>query len=256
VREKIYLQRARQTLKTLKGRVHSERYFLENVVKKMAKDGFLAGGSLFPYIQTKFNRLVEIEEEIKKSYFETYEITLDTSGSNFEELYSSEKIQIYRGINDKLWEIEKQIRKDVERHFRQCESMVSDGSIDDWEMSCSICFYLDENDPDFMQDDDNILANLKFDAKLEFQFQEDWGLFDGNNHNEYRRIDGHPLQGEHHCFLFHQLYDHTELDWDDLPRIDSIWVDIKVIHQHFYKLKSHDDKESDSIDPRENMRGE
>lgn len=256
MREKIYLQRARTILKTIRSRVQTERYSFEKLVEKMAEDESLAGGSAFAYMRASLERLVEFEKEIKKDYLESDQLTWDFSETNREGLYSPEKTQIYREINARLWEIEKQLRKDIEQYCRQCQSMIDDGSIDDYEMGCSICFYLDENDPDFIESDDNILANLKFDAKLEVHFQEDWRLGDGENRNEFQNIDDHPLQDEHHCLLFHQLYDHTGIDWDELPRIDSIWVDIKVILQHFYKLKTQDDRESDSTTSRDRMRGE
>jgi hypothetical protein len=34
------------------------------------------------------------------------------------------------------------------------------------------------------------------------------------------------------CRLYHCLYDHTPLEWDDLLRIGHIWVNIQVWYQH------------------------
>lgn len=33
---------------------------------------------------------------------------------------------------------------------------------------------------------------------------------------------------EHLCWLYHELYDHTGLTWEDLLRVGKIWVTIKV----------------------------
>ncbi len=40
------------------------------------------------------------------------------------------------------------------------------------------------------------------------------------------------LQAEHHCWLYHNLYDHSGLSWEDLLRIGPIEVDLKVTYQH------------------------
>jgi hypothetical protein len=237
VREKLSLDRARESLKTLRYRVGHEAYSFERLVEKMAEDQALTGGSGFAFIHNTLERLTEIRQEIIKRHFDSWELPKHSSEKNPEQLYSPEKMQIYRNINEKLSEIEKQIKRDSERLCQQCQSMLSDGSIDDYEIRCSICFFLDESDPDFMDADDNILANLKFDLKFGFDRE---GLDDGENHSYFRKINGHPLQRERHCFLFHQLYDHTGIDWDDLPRIDSVWVDIKVVYQNFYHLKRRD----------------
>jgi hypothetical protein len=40
------------------------------------------------------------------------------------------------------------------------------------------------------------------------------------------------MQGECHCWLYHCLYDHTDLRFDDMLRIGHIWVNMPVIYQH------------------------
>lgn len=53
--------------------------------------------------------------------------------------------------------------------------------------------------------------------------------------NEERNWNDHPhlTHGdggirECHCRLFHQLYDHTGLLWEDVLRIGKIWVQFRV----------------------------
>jgi hypothetical protein len=50
--------------------------------------------------------------------------------------------------------------------------------------------------------------------------------------DERQRLAGHPLQDEVHCYLYHRLYGHTDLWFDDLLRIGRIWVTIQVWYQH------------------------
>jgi hypothetical protein len=44
------------------------------------------------------------------------------------------------------------------------------------------------------------------------------------------------MRGEHHCWWFHHLYDHTHLGWEDLLRIGHIWGDVKVCYQYEDRL--------------------
>ena len=43
--------------------------------------------------------------------------------------------------------------------------------------------------------------------------------------------------GEHHCWLYHDLCDNQSLDLRDLLRIGAIGVDFKVIYQEYIELK-------------------
>jgi len=60
-------------------------------------------------------------------------------------------------------------------------------------------------------------------------------LDEGNprrNWNEYPQWDGLPLQGEYHCWLFHDLCDHVlGYDWGALLGIGKIWTDVMLIQQ-------------------------
>jgi len=38
-----------------------------------------------------------------------------------------------------------------------------------------------------------------------------------------------------HCYLFHDLYDHQIITFNEIQRIGRIWVDINVWHQHCYE---------------------
>ena len=43
----------------------------------------------------------------------------------------------------------------------------------------------------------------------------------------------HEIKNENQTL--HDLYDHHDLDLVDLQRIGDIWVEVNVIHQHFYE---------------------
>jgi hypothetical protein len=52
------------------------------------------------------------------------------------------------------------------------------------------------------------------------------------NHNEFRFRSEHPLKHQHHCWLLHELYDHTYLAWVDILDMEEIWVDVGVVTQN------------------------
>ena len=44
--------------------------------------------------------------------------------------------------------------------------------------------------------------------------------------------EGHPLQGDQHCYLMHHLYDHKYLSLDKILSIEQIWYELSVCHQY------------------------
>jgi hypothetical protein len=86
---------------------------------------------------------------------------------------------------------------------------------------------LREDYPGFDEDDDNIVAELG------------WMSFDGivddpatRNWNKFQCQPTHRLSGDHHCWLFHDLYDHLlYCEWDKILSIGGIWIDVHLIQQ-------------------------
>lgn len=130
--------------------------------------------------------------------------------------------------------IERYAKREALALIAQIEAKVQDPSdwIGDYEIELKVECWLREDDPAYREDDDNILATLKEDLKPLQDPDDDFGLDDGINHSIAQFIDGHPMQGEFHCWLYHRLYDHTDLEWEDLLRIGHIWVEIEVWYQH------------------------
>ena len=79
---------------------------------------------------------------------------------------------------------------------------------------------LGEDDSEYDEEDDNIL--IEQDELLSHIARPGQDQCDPD-HNW--ASPGEDFPGEHHCWLYHDLYDHTGLDWRDLLRIDMIWVD-------------------------------
>ena len=145
---------------------------------------------------------------------------------------STEQRQFLVQLNEKLVDIEKGIKKECQSLIEELEKRITDPVdwLEDYEIDCDVSFHLKEDDPDYSERSDNILAQLSQPFKSEF---ENCGIADGVNYNE---LWDHPMKDEHHCWLYHELYDHAGLGWVNVLRIGSIWVDIHVYYQRFYHL--------------------
>lgn len=49
--------------------------------------------------------------------------------------------------------------------------------------------------------------------------------------------EGHPLYGFHHCYLFHDLIDHTILSYQDIVDIEDIWFEVVLRIQNFQDIQ-------------------
>lgn len=67
--------------------------------------------------------------------------------------------------------------------------------------------------------------------KKAFHKQAELNWFLEENHNEFRFRSEHPLKHQHHCWLLHELYDHTYLAWVDILDVEEIWVDVVLVTQ-------------------------
>ena len=63
------------------------------------------------------------------------------------------------------------------------------------------------------------------------------------NQNEFRNWPTHEMSGECHCWFYHCLYDHTDLNWDEILTIDRMegklrsWYDYTPIDLCLKKLE-------------------
>jgi hypothetical protein len=234
-----YLRIVAGSLKNVRRAISAEADTLQSAIKKMERENLPAAGDFnADSVRRMLERLTVIEEQVKGCIHDLEEIrgkVMDDDSDPLRAAYSNGRVQLYRKINDRLHIIEKQIKVDLVRLSKYCRWILDAGYIEDYEIEAEVSFYPDEDDPDFRGDDDNILATLTFDGKYELGRSEtEFGLDDGVNHNIAHGRTDHPLRNEHHCWLFHCLYDHTELSWEEILRIGMVWVDINVKYQRFY----------------------
>ena len=155
---------------------------------------------------------------------------MTTPAERFAALTPKEQERL-RLLNEKLWAAEEWIRQ---RHARGLEWYYGAGGLrrhgealfEDVETEVVVRCILREDHPGWKESDDNIVATLLHPGAC---LDEDNPR---RNWNEYQHWDGHLLQGQYHCRIFHDLCDHVlDYDWDALLGIGEVWTDLMLIQQ-------------------------
>ena len=125
---------------------------------------------------------------------------------------TSEQREILNLLNSRLLKVEKSTHK---RFAKFCNEYPGHC------LSCKIYLILNENDQEWTGADDNIMAVLNHHNHEEYDPSANWN-------DCTHLIKDEKGKPEHHCWLYHELYDHTGLTWEDLLRVGKIRVSIKV----------------------------
>ena len=155
-------------------------------------------------------------------------------------------------LNRRLGDIDsllKSIAKDVEPRL---EAKLADPNdpMYDYEIEARLDFILREDDPDYAEDDDNILTTRS--ESLRHQ--------KSRKHADYAEpICPENLHAEPHCWRFHDLYDHEygedapRLSFRDCLRVGRIFIDVEVWQQYDFELAAVSTADLPGIDvPRDN----
>ena len=141
-------------------------------------------------------------------------------------------------LNNRLSENEQQLKKEALTIIDTMNERLEDNAdwINDYEIECTVYFYLNENDPAYSDEEDNLLAEFTEGVGL-LRYADHSLLASTDNWNDCSIPDmDDPDKNEHHCWFYHQLYDHSKLSWENMLRIGDIWVDINLMLQHHLKL--------------------
>ena len=142
--------------------------------------------------------------------------------------FTTDEITKFRKVNVRLREYEKVMKQEVENLYTYAQDRLVNKNdiVIDFEIEINLYFYLDEQHPAYNEDDsDNILTILyttKYDIKCEH------GFGDKKDHNTLPAREGTAMEHDKHCAVFHALYDHTELHYQELLTIGSFELDIKL----------------------------
>lgn len=151
---------------------------------------------------------------------------------------SPEQRQTLMNLNARLMQIEKDVLHESMLQIELLQKRVDDPDdwLEDYECECKFRFSLREDDQDYDEENsENVVIELT--EYLKGHSRGEFGLADGENHNEFQHWEWHPMREEFHCWLYHCLYDHTHIGWANMLRIGEVWIDIDITLQHWeYKL--------------------
>ena len=144
----------------------------------------------------------------------------------YEDLTPDERNRLME-LNVRLKHLEEQYLPIMNAKGASLQERVRDSA--DWmcrfNLEIVLTYYLRDDDPEYEGFDDNVLMRVR---ESGFDYDDpdrDWGFgMTSVNHCHFRE----RFAGEHHCYLYHALSDHCDLDWRDLLRIGKIQVDIKT----------------------------
>ncbi len=147
----------------------------------------------------------------------------------YDEISAEERSQLM-ALNARLKRLEEQYLPILNTKGQSLQARVSDPA--DWMKYFNLEFVLTlslrKDDPEYDEADDNVVLVLR---ESGFDYDEPnrvWGF--GITDINYRHLK-ETHKGEHHCYLFHALAEHCDLDWRDLLRIGELWVDVKINEQ-------------------------
>lgn len=163
---------------------------------------------------------------------------LDSAQDKYE--FTTDEINQLLDFNERLAELEHYLCDVGAKEELRFAARVSDSNdpLNDYEIDATLYFILREDDPEFDEDEDededNFLTRRTMSLK---QLDKKWGLGDGKDHRISIPHFPDRLNEIAHCWLFHDLYDHSyglaqpALTLQDCLRVGSIWIDIVVRHQ-------------------------
>lgn len=153
---------------------------------------------------------------------------LNNPRTEFKSLKENEKVAL-QNLNELLRQLEDKFYPILVSKKRELDSRVDDPSnwMREFNLEYVITFYLREDDPEYEEEDDNILCEIHEYVFSKYTGKNDWGF--GATNVDHAVFEAFP--GELHCYTYHQLYDHSYLDWRDLLRIGSLYVEIKIEEQ-------------------------
>lgn len=197
-----------------------------NVLKKKLREGqykmsmFMEKGN----IKYNFSDPLEDLKRIRK----TKELKKIKSIHNIW-LLTDEEIHKIRLLNVFLTGFEKELKTNVVQVMQNSKEYchIHKDLIFD-EVEVTIEFYLDKNDPEYLEDMDNVILEIHdyFDDET-----WDYGIVDNNCHNVLVNKEGHVMEQDKHCRLMHVLYDDTDLSWDEILRIGAITMEYQVLYK-------------------------
>ena len=142
--------------------------------------------------------------------------------------FTDEQLAQFKNINAKLTAYEKVMRQEVEELYAYAHKRREDKDdiVNDFEIEVSLYFFLDEKSPAYEEEGSDNIMTVIFTTKYDIEWK--FGFGDDNDHNTLPARQGTPMEHDKFCALFHALYDHTELHYQELLMIGKFELDVQL----------------------------
>jgi hypothetical protein len=184
-------------------------YIKEELTKKLTDESFIAGMTACDLYEEDCRKRVDLTDE----------------DSNY-----------LIKFNEQLRTFEYELRKELAAIDNELQRELEAGAlfVQDYEIEAIINFILAEDDPWSEDNDDNILYEYVYCWNPKHRKAEDlFAGVDGWNDKRGATYSNLPIWQVPHCWLFHELEDHSPVPVQYLNRIGMIWTDIHSLKQSF-----------------------
>lgn len=203
----------------------------------MARELRSAGKGLpseFAEVHSAVVRCQESIQELSAKLDAAYEANETLRDYWWDESLTDDDIHQLLALNRQLRDIAPFLRSVADDVRPRLESKVADPNnrMYDYEIEAQIDFILREDDPEYDEDDDNILTTRNESLRRQTE----------GHRIDYERIGPDGLRAESHCWHFHDLYNHDygeespSLSFRDCLRIGTILIDVQVWQQYSFDV--------------------
>ena len=133
-------------------------------------------------------------------------------------------------IEERIYNLAKKEYQIAEKEFRRRKKIED---IIDYELDVKITFDVQD---DFFEDTKDLVSWQEF-FKYSFNAGRTPHINDKQCHNvSGSLIKNRALNIQKHCWLLHRLYDDFYVSWDDILRIETMWINVAVRYQYEIEL--------------------
>lgn len=157
--------------------------------------------------------------------------------------FTEDEVKRLMSLNRRLGEIESLVREAAHELRPSLIGKIENQNdlMSDFEIDVEIDFILRDDDLEASEDSDNILATR---SELSVNTRDEADDEDVADFRESCNSETDQLAAEPHCYLFHDLYDHSygveqpRVPLRDCLRIGSVWIDVIIRQQYCLDLET------------------
>lgn len=190
-----------------------------------------------PYITPFITQAIEQESSYIKFGSELYQLLKKR------ERYYDKQFRFTAGNLKKIERINKLLSENYKKAYAQAQKTeefllkqmkVKNSFVSDYEIEFQLSLWAEKKYSSIEELQGN--SFFTYNPPLHFIKKETSNEVNAYKHfifEENHNTNPDKYKNQWHCYLFHDLYDHTWLSWQDLVDIEELWIEVIVRIQHF-----------------------